>query len=243
MKIVFVRHGDPDYVNDTLTEKGLREAETLRERIENLGGDEFFCSPLGRAQKTCEIAMGNMNEEVITLDWLREFPGEILDPETKRTRIPWDLMPSYWTKNKDLYDKDEWINTPLMQSATTHIKYKEVCEKLDTFLAEHGYVRNSESNTYKAVKPNKDTIVFFCHFGIECVMLSYILGLSPLVLWQSFCALPTSVTTIQSEERQEGIAYFRCRGFGDISHLYKEGELPSESAAFCEIFTDKDARH
>ena len=29
MKIIFVRHGDPDYEHDTLTEKGIREAKLL----------------------------------------------------------------------------------------------------------------------------------------------------------------------------------------------------------------------
>ena len=29
MKIRFIRHGDPDYGNDTLTEKGRKEAELL----------------------------------------------------------------------------------------------------------------------------------------------------------------------------------------------------------------------
>ena len=33
MKIIFIRHGDPDYVNDTLTEKGMREAKLLAKRV------------------------------------------------------------------------------------------------------------------------------------------------------------------------------------------------------------------
>jgi len=33
MRIIFVRHGDPDYANDTLTEKGWREAALLAERV------------------------------------------------------------------------------------------------------------------------------------------------------------------------------------------------------------------
>ncbi len=241
MRIVFLRHGDPDYEHDSLTEKGFREAKLLRERIKNMGANEYYCSPLGRARITCETAMEFVDDSAVVLDWLMEFPGYILDPVTNKKRIPWDLMPSYWTCDKDLYDKDKWLNTPLMQSGTAHTVYKEVCEKLDEFIEKHGYKR--EGNYYKAVNPNKDTIVFFCHFGIESVLLSHILGVSPLVLWQSFVALPTSVTTIQTEEREEGIAYFRCRGFGDVSHLYKGGETPSESAAFCEMFSEKDKRH
>ena len=33
MKIMIIRHGDPDYSIDSLTEKGWREAEMLSERI------------------------------------------------------------------------------------------------------------------------------------------------------------------------------------------------------------------
>ena len=36
MRILFIRHGDPDYENDTLTEKGHREAALLAEKAEEL---------------------------------------------------------------------------------------------------------------------------------------------------------------------------------------------------------------
>ena len=34
MRILLIRHGDPDYVNDTLTEKGRREAALLAKRAD-----------------------------------------------------------------------------------------------------------------------------------------------------------------------------------------------------------------
>lgn len=87
-----------------------------------------------------------------------------------------------------------------------------------------------------------NTIVLFCHFGVECVILGYLLGISPMVLWHGFCAAPTSVTTITTEERREGIASFRVNSFGDISHLYVAGEEPAFAARFCETFDSKE-RH
>lgn len=36
MRILFIRHGDPDYENDTLTEKGCREADLLAQRASSL---------------------------------------------------------------------------------------------------------------------------------------------------------------------------------------------------------------
>ncbi len=44
MRIIFIRHGDPDYKNDTLTEKGWREAKLLAERVCKWPVKEFYCS-------------------------------------------------------------------------------------------------------------------------------------------------------------------------------------------------------
>ena len=47
MKLLIVRHGDPDYTVDSLTEKGWKEAGFLSERLARLDVKEFFVSPLG----------------------------------------------------------------------------------------------------------------------------------------------------------------------------------------------------
>ena len=36
MKLLFIRHGDPDYTIDSLTEKGWKEAEFLSEKMASL---------------------------------------------------------------------------------------------------------------------------------------------------------------------------------------------------------------
>lgn len=51
MKILLIRHGDPDYTIDSLTKKGWKEAEYLSERLEKLDVKEFYVSPLGRADR------------------------------------------------------------------------------------------------------------------------------------------------------------------------------------------------
>ena len=52
MRILLIRHGDPDYVNDTLTEKGRREAALLAKRAVSMNMGECYKSPLGRAKDT-----------------------------------------------------------------------------------------------------------------------------------------------------------------------------------------------
>jgi len=128
-----------------------------------------------------------------------------------------------------------------MKKCNVKSEADKVFKGIDKILEKNGYVR--EGNLYRAVKPNRDTIVLFCHFGVECVILSHLLGISPVVLWHGCCALPTSVTTLVTEERRKGIAYFRMLSFGDTSHLYIAGEEPSFSARFCETYDNFDERH
>lgn len=46
MRILLIRHGDPDYEHDTLTEKGRREAELLAKRASSLAMGSCYQSPL-----------------------------------------------------------------------------------------------------------------------------------------------------------------------------------------------------
>ena len=57
MKLLFIRHGDPDYTIDSLTEKGWKEAEFLSEKIAALDVRDFYVSPLGRAKDTASCTL------------------------------------------------------------------------------------------------------------------------------------------------------------------------------------------
>lgn len=61
MKLLIIRHADPDYEKDTLTEKGWREAELLSNRLITLDIKEFYVSPLGRARDTANVTLKKMN--------------------------------------------------------------------------------------------------------------------------------------------------------------------------------------
>ncbi|MBR4058383.1 MAG: histidine phosphatase family protein [Lachnospiraceae bacterium] len=241
MKLLIVRHADPDYSIDSLTPTGWKEAELLSERLKKLDIKNFYTSPLGRAKDTASLTLNKMNREATTLPWLREFHCSIARPDQPVPKIPWDWLPADWTKVPEYFDKDAWCTTDIMKNGEVDKEYHWVTSKLDKLLASHGYVR--ENHYYRAEKANNDTIVFFCHFGLECVLLSHLLGVSPMILWHGMCAAPSSVTTLVTEERREGIAYFRMSAFGDISHLYAAGEGPSFAARFCETYDNVDERH
>ena len=52
MKLILIRHADPDYPNDTLTPKGHEQAKLLGKAMEGTQIDAPFVSPMGRAQLT-----------------------------------------------------------------------------------------------------------------------------------------------------------------------------------------------
>lgn len=243
MKLLIIRHGDPDYINDSLTEKGRREAEYLSEMLcRQLSGEvHFYMSPYGRAQDTAAVTLRKLGRTAETLPWLREFDVFIDRPDdTTRKRIPWDWLPQDWTQDPRFYPEDLWAENELMAAGKVGEEYRKVTEKLDALLAKHGYRR--EGRLYRAERPNHDTIVMFCHFGVGSVLLSHLWGVSPMPVWHGFCAQASSVTTLVTEERRQGIASFRMLSFGDISHLYVHDEEPSFAARFCECYGD-DTRH
>lgn len=241
MKILIVRHADPDYSIDSLTEKGWREAEYLSERLSRLPVKAFYVSPLGRAKDTASCTLKKVNARAEECEWLREFQPDISRPDvTSHRTIAWDWLPQDWMQEETYFKYDTWQDTEIFRQSQVGEEYKWVTECLDELLKRHGYYR--EGHFYRAERPNNDTIVLFCHFGVACVLLSHLLNISPMVLWHGLCAAPSSVTTLATEERRKGIASFRMLSFGDTSHLYAKGEPPSFAARFCECFGNEGER-
>lgn len=240
MKLLIVRHADPDYSIDSLTPQGHIEAELLSQKLSKLDVKAFYVSILGRAKDTANYTLKKMNRTATVCDWLQEFAG-FMEGADGSKRIPWDWRPKDWSGEERFYDKDAWLDVPVMTTGTVRAEYERVTSELDKLLAAHGYERSGY--IYNAVNANEDTVILFCHFGVECVLLSHLLNVSPMVLWHGCCAAPSSVTTLVTEEREKGIASFRMSSFGDVSHLYAGGEEPSFAARFCETYDNMEQRH
>ena len=240
MKLLIIRHADPDYQNDSLTDIGKVEAELLSERLLGMNIDYFYTSPLGRARKTAEYTLKKLGKNAEVCEWLREFPC-IIDKPNRENSIVWDWLPKDWTQHKDFFDKDNWANNEILKKGFVKEEYDKVTLSLDKLLLKHGYER--KGLYYNAVSANNDTVALFCHFGVECVLLGHLVNISPMQLWHGFCATPSSVTTVITEEREKGEAYFRINAFADTSHLYKGGREPSFAARFCETYDNENERH
>lgn len=237
MKLIFIRHGEPNYDIDSLTEKGWREAELLSHRIKNWDVTQFYCSPLGRAKDTASDSLKALNREAITYEWLREFHAPIDDEMMGRTdKVPWDFYPEFLNASPELFHPDHWSTNPVLAKGNVGREYEWVCDHFDALLLEYGYERNGFGYLISENAQRDATLVFFCHLGITCALVSHLLNTTPSQLWQGFFLAPSSVTILGSEERTAPNAYFRCQVMGDTSHLRASGEKVSYFGSFTDPF-------
>ena len=104
MKLLFIRHGEPDYVHDTLTEKGWREARLLAERIAPLDVKQYYVSPLGRAQDTARPTLERAGRTAVTLEDLVTSDGAPLPAGTYliKVRSAAKAQPAYFNGENTL---------------------------------------------------------------------------------------------------------------------------------------------
>ena len=236
MRLVFVRHAEPDYENDSLTEKGFREAESLCRRLEQWHVDAFYSSPLERALLTAEPLMKKLGKEPMVLKWMREFHYVVPDPITGEIGAPWDFYPEYWTEQEGFYDRENWFKEPVFRR---NPGYKPAVFRLrkgmNKLLLSFGYRRTGGYYTFDPALPPEaaeKTIVIFGHLGANMEAIGYLLGISPIVLQQTFYTAPSSVSILNTEMRRGRAAMFRVQCMGDVTHLIGDGEPVSASGAF-----------
>lgn len=233
MKLIFIRHAEPDYENNTLTEKGFKEADYLGQYYKDYTFDEIYVSPLNRAKYTLDGILKynkKINKDKIhCYDWLQEF------------LYTWDQLPNYFENDDLFFDRNHFLEQEKLNNSAIKDRYIKATNGLDNILKEHGYERNGR--VYKVNSANEKTLLFVCHLGLNNVLLSHLINIPYLILCQSFFLAPSSVTFLQSEEREKGIAAFRIHRYGDVNHLLIKNEPISKSGSFCEMYINDKERH
>ena len=207
MRILIIRHGDPDYSIDSLTEKGWREAKLLAKRLADENIDEFYASPLGRAQATAKPTLDLIEERtgkrpaLTILEWLREFPASVDLDQTKygapdgtpNMRCPWNIPVGFWAAQPEFFGQD-WKNHPMYSAPDCKVVevYDRVKKGFDDFMDSHGYIRRAENGFPSRIYDVKEgaktdlTIAFFCHLGLGNALLSSITGIPLPLFWTTF---------------------------------------------------------
>ncbi|MBV9851268.1 MAG: histidine phosphatase family protein [Armatimonadetes bacterium] len=223
MRLLIIRHADPDYANNTITEYGHREAEALARQLQAEGVDRMYCSPLGRAIHTMRYSADLLKMEAVIEDWTQELSGLEVDGEWGRIGL-WDLPGEVYRAGEAHPAFDTWRRMPPLDEARVGETMDRLARSSDAFLARHGYAR--EGRRYRVVRSSRERVAVFCHGAFGLAWVAHLLEIPLPLVWAGFWLPPSSVTTILMEERSPHWAIPRCIGLGDVSHLYAAG-LPT----------------
>jgi len=210
MKLLLIRHGDPDYGSDSLTPLGHEQARLLAETLAGERIDELYASPMGRAQLTARYTAEAKAMPVSTLDWLHELNGNY-----GPSLWAWNLPASEVFRGGAKFTPDEWpervVYGPHMAAVAG-----EFHKQFDAFMASQGYVR--EGQGYRTTRRDDGrTLAFFCHGGVTLTLLSHLLQIPLPVVYAQFGCDPTNRTTLRFEAA-DGFGVFRLMGLNDMSH-------------------------
>ncbi|HBL85220.1 MAG: hypothetical protein A2Y17_03230 [Clostridiales bacterium GWF2_38_85] len=211
MQLYIIRHGDPDYANDTLTEYGWEQARELAKRMAAVNPDRIYSSPRGRAKATAQPACELLNMQYTVEDWTTESMDYMQYPDLTDP----DTIKKGWNSSfaEGVHDFEYFVTTERADALD------EMMSCSDEFLERHGYKK--EGLYYRAVKPNDEKIAVFCHGGFGGAWISYLLSLPPAMGWMHLALNTTSVTKFVFENRENGFTFPRCVYLGDTSHLKK----------------------
>ena len=240
LRILLIRHAEPDYTVDSLTPKGHAEAELLSRRLAKYDIEDFYMSPLGRAKDTAEYTLKKLGRKAEILPWLKEFSGSYPDPETGNRRIvAWDVKPRIWPSFPGVADINTWCDAQVFDHGDLREVWKETVNGTDELLGRYGFTK---SGPVWLAQHNTDlTIALFCHFGISMAIVGYLTDISPMVLWHHTLCCPSSLTELVTEERVKGEVSFRITKFGDLTHLESAEEKRSTAGLFPECYTGVDS--
>lgn len=182
MDIYFIRHGDPDYEHDSLTEMGHFQAEKTAEELKKIPFDMVFASSMNRAIETAKHLTDKTNQGIQTIDWAREdrtwtYMYDL--NEEGQGRWFFDVK-----KNKDLLmklvGKKDWYKS-FKPDIKKLLDEDEI--ELDKWLLSLNVLH--KDGKYKIIGKTPEKVAFFAHGGFGLVFYSHILDLDyPSVLFK-----------------------------------------------------------
>ena len=214
MKIIFVRHGHPNYNDDCLTELGHPQAEAAAERLKDEKIDKIYSSSCGRAYETaCHIAARH-NLEVEQLDFMRELNWGAQNSD--------DFVHPWWTADAWVKDgKDnmntDWQNDSDYKGHKIVANYNKMVADFDNWLETLGFER--EGNYYRVKRKNRDTVMMVSHGGSSSVALSHIFNMPFPFVCHAICPDYTAITVVSLSGDEGELASPRFELMNDARHI------------------------
>ena len=222
MLLYIVRHGDPIYETDTLTERGKLQAEAVGKRIRDSKIDRIFSSPMGRAKETAAPACRMLGLEYSIEEWTREIHHGVLTP------YPDGTPKSISRLQNTVFRENGYCTLPFERAfecpPISESNMREALAFLEKngndFLERLGY--KEENGVYRILRQNEEKVALFCHAAFTRAWLSLLFRVPLNMFWSSFDISHTCVTILEFKNNPDGFTAPKCLCLSDLSHLYAE---------------------
>ena len=222
MRLIFVRHGEPDYKNDCLTENGISQAKSAAERLKNENISVIYSSPMGRAKETASYTADTLGLEINVLDFMHEIDWGTAEntPDAEAPKFgghPWTLGYELLTEHPEMISSECWREHFSFGNNICMGYYDMISDKFDKFLENFGLYR--KDGLYLCREECETTAALFAHGGSGAVMFSHVLNLPfPFVLTSMPYGV-CSVSVLNFEQSVGKKVIPRLELFNDMRHI------------------------
>jgi len=221
MLFIYIRHGEPIYDPDGLTELGKQQAEAVAKQLSIMGVDKIFSSTSNRAIQTALPTAKRLNKEISYLDFANEkHVWNNLTINTPTSKV-WlfqseKVINLFHTQEIiDLglkwYEHPEFFNTPYEDEMS------RIQNESNRFFQALGY-QHLNNGKYKVVNESDDRIAMFAHQGFGFAFLSLLLNI-PYPIFCTRFELGLAEITLIEFENKEGYSYPKVISLSSNSHL------------------------
>lgn len=217
-ELVFVRHGQPEWVRDglnvddpPLTELGHAQARRLADSLAGEHFDEVFVSPLQRTRQTAAPVLEAMGRDEVIAPWLEEIRNPI-----------WHGTPVERAEEAFRADRAKaahlrWEGLDGGESVRDFVV--RIHQGIGLFLAEHGIDRARDDLPVWRIAEPGTRILLIAHAGTNAVSFGHLLGLEPVPWeWERFVLGHASVSRVEALATGDGHTFSLTR-LGDVEHL------------------------
>lgn len=221
MDIIFIRHGQPQWAVDGLsqmdpylTELGHRQAGLAASRIATdpkASPAELIVSPALRSQQTAEPIASASELDIQTIDDLVELKMPNWEGITE------DAVIDIFLETRQRSPDEWWEGLPGGESFRTF--HDRVTTALDDLLAERGMRRDVRDPQLWTVDGDPGRIVIVAHGGTNSVCLTHLLGIPPAPWeWEKFVLFHASFARVKMIPLA-GAHVPSLRSFNDQDHI------------------------
>ena len=217
MRILFVRHGHPNYEKDCLTELGHKHAKAAALRLQGEGIEQIFSSTCGRAYETAQYTANMLGLPIEKCDFMREISwGSIDNQPLFSGGHPWDTVDKMVTDRESLLCPDWMEKEPFCRNKMTDC-VRNIESKTDAWLEKLGYTR--EGMYYRVTGDTKRTIAAFGHGGASAAVFGHLFGLPFPFVCSNMRLDYTGITVVTLADEKGALVTPRFEILNDARHI------------------------